>query len=125
VRWPARLLRIDCTAAGLAGAAMLALSGWLSALYALPRSFVVALGVVNLAYGAFSFLLARRDQRPLALIRALAAANVAWGAACGVLAVVLAGTASPFGLAHLVGEGLFVGALGALEWRWRERLRAT
>jgi hypothetical protein len=34
----------------------------------------------------------------------------------------LAGTASAFGLAHLVGEGLFVGGLAVLEWRRRERL---
>ena len=122
MRWPARLLWIDCTAAGLAGAAMLALSGWLSTLYALPQTFVVGLAVVNLLYGAFSFSLARRDRRPLRLVVLLALANLAWGVACWGLAVALAGTASPFGVAHLVGEGLFVGGLGGLEWRWREQL---
>jgi len=36
--------------------------------------------------------------------------------------VALAGGASVFGLAHLLGEGAFVGALATLEWRERERL---
>ncbi len=125
MRWPARLLWIDCTVAAAAGAAMLAASGWLSALYALPQSFVVGLAVVNLVYGAFSFSLARRDRRPLRLIVLLAVANLGWGVVCWGLAVALAGTASPFGVAHLVGEGLFVGGLGALEWRWRDQLRTA
>ena len=125
MRRTSHLLWIDCTAAGLAGATMLVLSGWLSALYALPRSLVVVLGVINLAYGAFSFSLARRDCRPLALIAGLAAANVAWAVSCGIIAGALTDTASVFGLAHLVGEGLFVGGLGALEWRGRERLRTA
>lgn len=120
-----RLLWIDCTAAGLAGLAMLALSAWLSALYGLPQSFVIGLGVVNLLYGAFSFSLARRASRPLKLIVALAAANGAWAVVCIALAVAVGGSATLFGLAHLVGEGLFVGGLGALEWRWRDRLRTA
>lgn len=34
-----------------------------------------------------------------------------------------AGSASPFGLGHLVGEAIFVGGLaGLVEWRWREQL---
>ena len=125
MRWAPRLLWIDCTAAGSAGAAMLLLSGWLSVLYALPRAFVVGLAVVNLAYGAYSLSLARRDRRPIALIVALAAANGVWAVACVGMAAALADTASVFGLAHLVGEGLFVGGLGALEWRGRERLRTA
>jgi hypothetical protein len=44
---------------------------------------------------------------------------------CGLAAVGFAGTASAFGLAHLLGEGLFVGGLAALEWRERERLRCA
>ena len=84
MRWPARLLWVDFTAAGLAGLTMLALSGWLSDLYALPHTFVVGLAFVNLVYGAFSFSLARRARRPPRLIAALAAANGAWGALCAL-----------------------------------------
>lgn len=103
---------------------MLVLSGWLSALYRLPRPLLVAMGVANLAYGTYSGLLARRARRPYALVVGLAAANAAWALACAALAVRFAGTASALGLAHLVGEGAFVGGLAALEWRARRALAA-
>ena len=117
------LLWVDCGAAFLAGAAVLALSGWLSSLYALPQAFVIGLGVVNLVYGTFSCALALRAQRPKALIVLLVVANATWAVLCGAAAVVLAGTASAFGLAHLIVEGVFVGVLAGLEWRQREQLR--
>jgi hypothetical protein len=41
------------------------------------------------------------------------------------MALRLAHSASVFGVAHLAGEGLFVGGLAALEWRERERLRRS
>ena len=119
------LLRIDCGAGLVAGSAMLSLSGWLAALYALPRELLVGMGMANLAYAAFSGSLARRARRPTSLIAALVAANATWAVLCLLAAVRLAGTASAFGLAHLVGEGLFVGALAALEWSQRERLRVA
>ena len=116
------LLWVDCGAALLAGALVLPLSGWLSRLYALPQAFLAVIGVVNVLYGSFSFSLARRARRPRALIVALALANATWAALCFLAAARLAHTASAFGLAHLIGEGLFVGGLAALEWRERERL---
>jgi hypothetical protein len=117
-----KLLWIDCGAALLAGVAVLSLSTWLSQLYAIPRGLVVATGVANLAYGTFSLSLARRARRPRSLIVLLVMANAAWVVVCALAAVLLAGTASAFGLAHLIGEGLFVGGLAALEWNERERL---
>jgi hypothetical protein len=122
VRLLRHLLWIDCGAAALAGLAVLFLSGWLSRLYAVPRGLLVGMGVANLAYGAFSCSLARRARRPRPLLVLLVVANAAWAALCLVAAVRLAGTASAFGLAHLVGEGLFVGALAGLEWSQRARL---
>jgi hypothetical protein len=117
------LLWIDSRAALLAGVGVLALSGWLREVYALPRPLLLVMGVANLAYGTYSGALARRARRPYALLVLLVVANATWAVLCGVAAVALAGTASAFGLAHLVGEGVFVGALAALEWRERERLR--
>ena len=117
-----QLLWIDCGAALLAGVTVLSLSAWLGRLYALPQGLLVAMGVANLAYGAFSFSLARRARRPRSLIVALVAANASWAALCGLAAVRLAGVASSFGLAHLIGEGLFVGGLAALEWHRRAHL---
>lgn len=117
------LLWVDCLGALLAGIAVLSLSGWLSGLYGLPRSFVIFLAVVNLAYGAFSLSLAARSKKPLALVSLLAAANMAWGFLfCFGAAIALAPAASPFGLAQLIGEGLYVGGLGALEWSRRHQL---
>lgn len=116
------LLWIDSGAALLAGVVMLALSGWLSELYALPRPLLVAMGAANLAYGTYSGALASRARRPYGLLVLLVAANATWAVLCGLAAVRLAGSASAFGLAHLVGEGLFVAGLAALEWRERARL---
>ena len=116
------LLWVDCGAALLAGVAVLLLSSWLSQLYAMPRELLVGMGVADLAYGTYSLSLARRARRPRSLLVLLVVANATWAALCGLAAVRLAGTASAFGLAHLVGEGLFVGGLAALEWRRRERL---
>lgn len=117
------LLRIDSIGGLIAGTLALSLSPWLSRLYAVPQSLVVGMGVANLAYGTMSGLLQRRAVRPPALIRLLVVANGLWAVLCLVTAVRLASTASVFGLAQLVGEGLYVGGLAALEWRAREALR--
>ena len=117
-----KLLWIDCLGALAAGAAMLVFSSWLSGLYGFSRQFVVGLAAVNLAYGSFSLSLAARRRRPPALIALLALANLAWGLVCFAAAIHLSDAATPFGLAHLVLEGLYVGGLGALEWKWRRQL---
>lgn len=117
-----QLLWVDCGAALVAGVATLSLSGWLSQLYALPRELLLGMGAANVAYGAYSGALARRAHRPQALLIVLVAANATWAGLCALAALLLAGTASPFGLAHLIGEGLFVGGLAGLEWHQREQL---
>lgn len=117
-----KLLWIDSSAALLAGALVLTLSGWLSELHGLPRGLLVFTGGVNLLYGTYSFSLAVRAERPRALITVLVAANFSWAAVCLGLAATFAGSASLFGMAHLLGEGAFVAGLAALEWRWREQL---
>jgi len=119
------LLWVDSGAGLFAGAAVLALSGWLSELYALPRPLLVAIGGANLAYGVYAGALARRRRRPYRLVVLLIAANATWGVLCGLAAARFAGTASGLGLAHLVGEGLVVGGLAAVEWRMRGQLLAA
>ena len=101
---------------------MLLLSGWLSDLYQLPRTLLVVMGVANLAYGTYSGWLARRTHRPYAGIVVLVVANATWAVLCVLLAVLYAYTASWLGFVHLVGEGMFVGMLAALEWRYRAQL---
>lgn len=117
-----QILWVDSGAALSAGIIVAALSGWLSELYALPRGLLLGMAVVNLAYGSYSGSLAVRARRPRALIVLLVVANATWAVLCGLGAVALSDTASGFGMAHLIGEGLFVGGLAVLEWRERERL---
>ncbi len=121
--WRRQLLWLDGTAAATAGAVVLLFLDSLSALHRLPPEFLARTGWVNLAYAAFSLSLAARRERPMALIALLALANALWALACARWAFAFAGTASGFGLAHLLGEAAFVGALAALEWRWRRALR--
>ncbi len=55
----------------------------------------------------------------------LVVANATWSGLCVFTAAVLAGTASMFGLTHVMGEGVFVGGLAGLEWSQREQLRTA
>ena len=123
--WRRNLLWADCSAGAIVGVAMLLLSGLLSAWYQVPYDFLIFMGIVNLTYAAYSFSLARRSERPMLLIQLLAVANMVWGLLCFRWAVVFSDTASFFGVAHFVLEGIFVGGLGAIEWRWRELLRSA
>lgn len=116
------LLWIDCIGAALVGVAVLLLSGWLSILYQLPQAFVIFMGAVNLLYGSFSFSLAIRNRRPPGLIKVLVAGNIIWGVACFVWLFLFRHEASYFGYVQFVAEGIYVGSLGILEWRWREFL---
>jgi hypothetical protein len=117
------LLWIDCTGGLVVGTVVLMFSSWLSTLYRLPVSLVIAMGVANLAYGGFSLSLARRSVRPRGLLLLLVAANVFWGLLCA--AVLVASRASTLGLAQLIIEGAYVGGLGILEWRHRVALETA
>ena len=116
------LLWLDCIAALLAGALMLSLTDAIARLYAIPVDWLRVIGMVNLLYGCFSGSLAVRRQRPVSLVVALSIANGAWSMICVGIAVAMAGTATPYGMAHLLGEAVFVGGLAVFEWRWRHRL---
>ena len=116
------VLWIDATAAALAGVVVLFVSGWLSGWYGLPQELLISIGVVNLVYASYSSSLAMRMRRPKALILLLVSANLLWSVVCVILALIYRDTATLFGLAHLLGEALFVGGLGGLEWRWRDLL---
>ena len=116
------VLWIDGLAAACAGVLMLALGERLSGWYQLPQSLLLLIGLVNLGYATYSLSLALRSRRPRTLIVLLVLGNSLWAAACLRWALVFAPTASPWGLAHLLGESAFVGGLALLEWRWRARL---
>ncbi len=109
------ILWFDCTAAAIAGVALLALAGVVSPWLGVPRAVLLLNGVVNLAYGAFSFSLARRPSPPRRWVQALVIGNVAWVAVCVVMAVRFARPGSFLGAGYLLAEGVFVGVLAAVE----------
>jgi hypothetical protein len=111
------LLWFDCAAAAITGMAMLALAGLLAPLFGLPRVFVVFIGLVNLAYGAFSFSLARQPSPARGRVRALVAANLLWVGFCVVTALYFAGPGSWLGASYMLAEGFFVGLLATVEAR--------
>ncbi len=123
--WRRKLLWVDGLAGATVGLAVLILGTWLSAWYRLPHDFLLLIGAANLAYGTYALSLARRAPRPRGLIILLVFANLTWAVLCVRWAVVFGETASFFGLAHLLGEGLFVGGLAGLEWRWRALLETA
>lgn len=113
---------MDCTAGGIAGVIVIALSGWLSRLEGVPRDVLLFTGVVNLLYACYSFSLAVRTERTMPLIKGLVIANLAWVPVCLGLAIYFWDQVTPLGLAHLFGEAVFVGGLALLEWNQRDQL---
>ncbi len=116
-----RLLWVDCTAAAIAGTAMLALAGRLAPLFGLPRAVLVFTALANLAYGAFSFSLARQPAPRRARVGVLIAANLGWAGVCLAMGIHFAGPGAWLGAGYILAEGVFVGALASIE---RRALRA-
>jgi hypothetical protein len=122
MRLVTHLLWIDCIAAALAGTLVMSLGDRLADLYAMPPAWLRLIGAVNLLYACLSGTLALRDKRSVRWVAVLSIANGAWSMACIGIAAAMAGTATAFCMAHLLGEAAFVGSLAVLEWRWRHRL---
>jgi hypothetical protein len=114
-----RLLRFDSGAGLLAGTMVLLFAQWLSVWFQLPAALLYATGAVNILYGLYSGRLAWRASRGRApsrtALRILVCGNAAWLPVCLALAAITWPYASWLGSAHLVGEGLFVGTLAAVE----------
>lgn len=111
------VLWFDCAAGAIAGVAMLALSGVLAPLFGIPQAVLVTTALVNVAYGTFSFSLARQPEAPRHLVRVLIVANFGWTVVCVGLAAVLAGPGRWLGAGFILAEGLFVGILATVEAR--------
>jgi hypothetical protein len=122
MRFIPKLLWFDCSGGALVGVLVLLFGTWLSRLEGLPLGVLLFTRAANLVYAVYSFSLAVRAVRPMALVKGLAMANMAWAPVCTGLLAAFSGSATPFGFAHLAGEAVFVGVLGAIEWRYRHVL---
>ncbi|MBP9113518.1 MAG: hypothetical protein KBF88_11970 [Polyangiaceae bacterium] len=115
------LLAFDSIGGLLVGPLVLAFREPLSGLERLPTKLLVATGVANVVYGLYSGQLALRSKRGTGISRAelhlLVVANACWAVFCFVTAFSLRAQASWWGLAHLVGEGIYVGLLAWVERR--------
>lgn len=116
------LLWLDCSAAFLAAATVLALRPALSQLCGLPASLLLAQAVITLGYGCYSFTLAARRVYQWRWIRLLAVANLAYASLSLALLVGTWGQTSPVGKAYFAAEVLFIATLGMLEYRQRNFL---
>ena len=112
-----RLLWIDCTAAGLVGAAQFALLGLLAPLLGLPRAVLAFTAFMNLAYGAYSLSLALSPSPAPRRVKLLVVANLAWGVVCLITAVYFARPGSWLGAGYVLAEGVFVAGLATAEAR--------
>ncbi len=117
-----KLLWIDCSAALLAGMAVLSFVEEFSGFYQLPEPFLMMIGLINVAYATYSFSLAARPRRPRWMIRLLVLANLTWAVLCVRWFIIYLDSAGVFGLAHLLGEAILVSGLALFEWRWQEHL---
>ena len=118
-----KLLWIDGLGALIAGSLTLLLNSWLSEWYQLPKELLIFIGLINLIYGTYSTSLAIHSKRTKSQILLLVAANLTWALVCLILFSTFIKTASVYGLAHLLLEGLYVGGLAYLEWRWRKDIK--
>jgi hypothetical protein len=112
-----RLLWLDCTAAAVVGTLQLVLVGLLAPLLGVPSGFVTFTALMNLAYGAFSFSLARRPSPAPQRVKLLVAANLVWAGVCLVTAGYFAGPGSWPGAIYVITEGIFVATLAGAEAR--------
>ena len=117
-----RILWIDCIAGATAGLVVLLARDWLSGFYDLPREMLLIIGAANVLYAMYSFSLAARKRRHPFQIIFLIGANVGWVVLCLRWTAVFSRIASPWGLAQLIVEAVFVGWLASQEWRCREEL---
>jgi len=116
------ILWIDCLGGIVVGVLMLLACRWLAQWDGLPVGVIVATGCVNLGYGCFSLFVTTRQSRSISLVQSLAAANMGWLLVCIGITAANWPQISFFGIIHVMGEGLYVAALGYTEWIWRQSL---
>lgn len=88
----------------------------------LPLNVVLATGSANLIYGSYSLFVTTRKNRSLKLVKILAAANMFWLVVCVGILIAYWNQISVLGVLHVAGEGIYVSALGLVEWKMKESL---
>ena len=114
-----KILWVDCLGGLIVGCVVLSIYKLLNDWESLPTSIVVSMGVANLAYGSYSLFVTTRNPRPLMMVKLLAVANMFWLIVCLAIATAFWRQISVLGILHVVGEGIYVAALGLAQWRWR------
>lgn len=117
-----KILWVDCLGGLVVGVIVLLTYRFLSDWENLPTSIVIAMGVVNLCYGGYSLFVTTRKPRPLWMVQLLAAANMFWLFVCLAITITFWRQINFLGILHVVGEGIYVAALGVVEWKWRRQL---
>lgn len=117
-----KLLWLDSLGGLGVGIVVLAISGWIATLHGLPPRVVMLVGAANVIYGCFSLSIQLHHRRTVTHIALLSSANVVWLGVCLIIVLMYRTAITPFGVIHLIGEGLYVAGLGVLEWRRRGSL---
>lgn len=116
------ILWIDCLGGLMVGFFVLLFCSLISAWTNLPTSIVISMALANLLYGSYSLYVTTRKSRSILLVKILAVANICWLFVCISIAVYYWQEVSALGLLHVIGEGIYVAALGLVEWRWKHVL---
>ena len=118
----ANLITIDGLGGLVTGVLILGLAPYLATIEGLPESVIWFDCAGHLLYGTCAVILSRQAVRSTRWLRTLSLANMFWLIPCIAMIVLNRATITPWGSLHLIAEGLYVFALGALEWRVRDQL---
>jgi hypothetical protein len=109
-------LLLDAVASGATALLVLAATGILAELLALPAVLLRGAGLVLIPYVAFVGYLGMRDRAPRVAVWIVIVANVAWAAASLLLLVSGWVAPSALGYAFVIGQALVVAAFGELQY---------
>lgn len=119
---PIGILWTDCLGGLTVGTLVLVGHQWIAQWHNLDSSVVVSMAFANLFYGGYSLFVTTNPKRTMVMVSILAAANVVWLFVCCAIVTVTWTNISLFGITHILGEGIYVGGLGMVEWNRRSQL---
>ena len=117
-----RILALDAVTCLAMGALLLAASGPLAGLLAIPQALLFEAGVILIPFALFVLWAMRRASESIAPVRAVAWANIGWVAASVALFAFIAPNA--LGIAFIGVQAAAVAGLAALQFGGVARVRA-